>query len=154
MNDVFDGRADHKTVNRLGAIAEYASRNNSVGKHVLGSLLVVFGALLIGASIAGFITTFGSSSILSAWGFSLGLSLLETEFVLGLASSLTAITGIGLTFLQVLTQLNQEQIFLRNLLRLTKGLSRAMSHHQIVVLYSINIHFLHCITCHTLYSNR
>ncbi|KTC82384.1 hypothetical protein Lche_0648 [Legionella cherrii] len=124
LNDVFEGRADHKTVNRLGAIAEYASRNNSVGKHVLGSLLVVFGALLIGASIAGFITTFGSSSILSAWGFSLGLSLLETEFVLGLASSLTAITGIGLTFFAGPDAIKSGTDFSQELIKINQGIEQ------------------------------
>ncbi|WP_131778874.1 hypothetical protein [Legionella bozemanae] len=98
LNDVFFNPTDKQAASRLGDIAEYASGNNSVGKQVLGSLLIVFGALLISASVAGFIMTLGSSSVLSAWGFSLGLCLFETELVFGIASSLAAVTGIGLTF--------------------------------------------------------
>lgn len=98
LNNVFVNPTDKQSAKRLGEIAECASGNNSVGKHVLGGLLIVFGALLISASVVGFITTFGSSSVLSAWGFALGLSLFETEFVFGIASSLAATAGIGLTF--------------------------------------------------------
>ncbi|WP_131795205.1 hypothetical protein [Fluoribacter gormanii] len=89
---------DKQLATRLGKIAEHASGNKSIGTEVLGGLLIVFGALLICSSIVGFITTFGSSSVLSAWGISLGLSLLETELVFGIASTLTAATGVGLTF--------------------------------------------------------
>lgn len=98
LNDVLTNPADKQSAKRLGEIAEYASGNSSVGKQVLGGLLIVLGALLIGASVAGFITTCGSSSVLSAWGFSLGLSLLGTELVFGIASSLAAAAGVGLTF--------------------------------------------------------
>ncbi|MGM9452615.1 hypothetical protein ACTAZI_04680 [Legionella bozemanae] len=98
LNDVFVNPADKHAAKRLGEIAEYASGNSSVGKQVLGGLLIVFGALLISASVVSFITTFGSSSVLSAGGFALGLSLFETEFVFGIASSLAAAAGIGLTF--------------------------------------------------------
>ncbi|KTD40016.1 hypothetical protein [Legionella parisiensis] len=98
LNDVLVNPTDKQAAKRLGEIAEYASGNSSVGKQVLGGLLIVFGALLISASVVGFITTFGSSSVLSAWGFALGLSLFETEFVFGIASSLAAAAGISLTF--------------------------------------------------------
>lgn len=98
LNDVLVNPTDKQAAKRLGEIAEYASGNSSIGKQVLGGLLIVLGALLISASVIGFITTFGSSSVLSAWGFALGLSLFETEFAFGIASSLVAATGIGLTF--------------------------------------------------------
>ncbi|WP_240920602.1 hypothetical protein [Legionella longbeachae] len=44
------------------------------------------------------VTTFGSSSALSAVGIALGLSLLQTQVVLGVTSTVAAATGIGLTF--------------------------------------------------------
>ncbi|WP_454782932.1 hypothetical protein [Legionella sp. WA2022007384] len=98
LNVALVNPTDKESATRLGAIAEHASGSTSIGKQVLGSLLIVFGALLICGSIAGFIATSGSSSILSAWGISLGLGILETELVFGIASTLAAATGIGLTF--------------------------------------------------------
>ncbi|WP_392538904.1 hypothetical protein [Legionella sp. 227] len=98
LNSAFVNPADQHAAKCLGDIAEYASGSNAVGKKVLGGLLIAAGCLLICASVAGFFTTFGSSSLLSAWGIALGLGLLETELVFGVASSLAAVTGIGLTF--------------------------------------------------------
>ncbi|CAM2745901.1 Uncharacterised protein [Legionella steigerwaltii] len=98
LNSVLTNFTDKQVGKRLGDIAEYASGSNSVGKQVLGGLLIVLGILLIGASVAGFLATLGSSSLLSAWGISLGLALFEMELVCGIASSLAAATGIGLTF--------------------------------------------------------
>ncbi len=98
LGEVFHNPNDAQAAKRLGDIAEYASGNGSVGKQILGGLLIVLGVLLIGASIAGFVATLGSSSILSSWGFALGLGLFEAEIVLGVASTVAAVTGIGLTF--------------------------------------------------------
>ncbi|QMT61269.1 hypothetical protein [Legionella sp. PC997] len=98
LNSALVNPTDKQLAQRLGDIAAYTSGSNSTGKQVLGGLLIVLGALLICSSIAGFITTCGSSSVLSAWGFSLGLSLLETELAFGIASTLAAATGVGLTF--------------------------------------------------------
>ncbi|MCE0724765.1 MULTISPECIES: hypothetical protein [Legionella] len=98
LNDALAKPRDKQAARRLGDIAEYASGSTSVGKQVLGGLLIVCGTLLMSASIAVFITTFCSSSVLSAWGFALGLSLFEAELVFGITSSLAAATGIGLTF--------------------------------------------------------
>lgn len=89
---------DMQTIKRLGDIAEYASGSPSVGKKVLGGLMIALGVLLIGASVAGLVTTFGSSSALSAVGVALGLSLLQTQVVLGVTSTVAAVSGIGLTF--------------------------------------------------------
>ncbi|KTD05954.1 hypothetical protein Lgra_2731 [Legionella gratiana] len=89
---------DMQAAKRLGGIAEYASGSASVGKQVLGGLLIALGVLLVGASVAGFVASFGSSSALSAVGMALGLSLLQTQVVLGVTSSLAAASGIGLTF--------------------------------------------------------
>ncbi|WP_115711184.1 hypothetical protein [Legionella sainthelensi] len=98
LTDALNNPNDLQAVKRLGDIAEFASGSPSVGKQVLGGLLIALGVLLIGASIAGLVTTFGSSSALSAVGITLGLSLLQTQVVLGVTSTIAAATGIGLTF--------------------------------------------------------
>lgn len=98
LTDVFNNPNDIQAAKRLGDIAEFASGSPSVGKQVLGGLLIALGVLLIGASVAGLVTTLGSSSALSAVGIALGLSLLQTQVVLGVTSTVVAATGIGLTF--------------------------------------------------------
>lgn len=92
---------------------------------MLGGLLIALGVLLIGASVAGLVTTFGSSSALSAVGIALGLSLLQTQVVLGVTSTIAAATGIGLTFLQVQihSNLDNAKVYLKDLLMLKKMLS-------------------------------
>lgn len=98
LTDALNNPNDVQAIKRLGDIAECASGSPSVGKQVLGGLLIALGVLLIGASVAGMVTTFGSSSALSAVGIALGLSLLQTQVVLGVTSTVAAATGIGLTF--------------------------------------------------------
>lgn len=98
LGEALANPTDMHTAKRLGDIAEHASGNASVGKQVLGGLLIALGVLLIGASIAGFVTTLGSSSVLSACGMTLGIGLLQTQVVLGVASTVAAASGIGLTF--------------------------------------------------------
>lgn len=89
---------DKLTAQRLTTMAEHASGSPSVGKQVLGGLLVVLGVLTIAASITALAFTFGSSSILSAWGMALGLGLIQAQCVAGVSLSLTAVAGAGLTF--------------------------------------------------------
>ncbi|MBI2786196.1 MAG: hypothetical protein HYX60_07810 [Legionella longbeachae] len=98
LAEVFNNPNNQQAINSLAHIADFASGSTSVGNPVLGGLLSVLGVLLIGASMAGFLATFGSSSILSVWGATLGLSLLEAEIVCGVTSSLFAVSGLGLTF--------------------------------------------------------
>jgi predicted phage tail protein len=89
--------ADIQVAQHLLDMVDYTSGASSVNKQVLGSLLVVAGVLLAAASIALFATTFGTSALLSAWGFALGLSMMQTQIVVGVGCSLTAAAGAGLT---------------------------------------------------------
>lgn len=95
---VYHNPTDFQAAKYLGDMATHASGASSFGKKLAGSLLVVVGALLIGASIAALVATCGSSSLLSAWGVALGLSLLHTQVIAGIGFSLTAVAGAGLTF--------------------------------------------------------
>lgn len=96
--NVYNNPADMRAAKRLGDMAEYATGAASLSKKVLGSLLVVVGTLLIGVSIAAFVTSLGSSSLLSAWGLAIGFSLLQMQIAAGVAFSLTTAAGAGLTF--------------------------------------------------------
>lgn len=96
--DVFNNPSNKQAAKHLADIAEHASGHFSVGKQVLGGLVVVLGAVLIAASVAGFVASFGSSSLLSAWGVALGMSLAQTGIACVVSSSVFAATGLGLTF--------------------------------------------------------
>lgn len=90
--NAYNNPADSQATKRLLDMAEYASGTGSLGKKVLGGLLVALGALLIVASIASFFATMGSSSLLSAGGVALGLTFI------GLTFATSAAAGVGLTF--------------------------------------------------------
>lgn len=96
--NVYNNPGDMHAAKRLGDMADYATGAASLSKKVLGSLLVVVGTLLIGVSTAAFVTSLGSSALLSAWGLAIGLSLLQMQIAGGIAFSLTTATGAGLTF--------------------------------------------------------
>jgi hypothetical protein len=98
LTEVFNKPTDKQAAKHLADIAESSSGHTSVGKQVLGGLVVVLGVLLIATSIAGFVASLGSSSILSAWGVALGLSLAQAEIACAVTSSVLAGTGLGLTF--------------------------------------------------------
>ena len=70
LNAVYHNFVDDQTAKRLSDIAEYASGSPSIGKQVLGALLVVFGGLLIATCIAGCVTAF-ASSLFCAWAITL-----------------------------------------------------------------------------------
>ncbi|MGL5741288.1 MAG: hypothetical protein ACRCXC_01410 [Legionella sp.] len=89
---------DMQSARRLSTLAEHASGSTSVGKQVLGGLVIALGVVLIGASVAGFLGTYGFGAPLCACGMLLGLALFEAEVVLTVASSIVAATGLGLTF--------------------------------------------------------
>jgi predicted phage tail protein len=83
---------DMVAAQRLRQLAETTSGHPVLSKKLAGALLVVLGFLLISASVAGLVVTFGGSSALSAGGISVGVALA------GAGCSLGAVTGIGVTF--------------------------------------------------------
>ncbi|KTD20209.1 Uncharacterised protein [Legionella lansingensis] len=85
-------------INHLGTLADHASGTPSLGRKFVGTLLVIAGLLIIGASIAGLAATFGSSSFFSAYGVAFGLSLLQFEISFGALFTFSAIAGSSLTF--------------------------------------------------------
>lgn len=86
-----------RVAERIGELAEVASGAPSLGKKVLGGFIVVLGILVIGGSLAGLAATCGGSSLLTAYGIGIGLSLIETQIGLAFGFSLTAVLGVGLT---------------------------------------------------------
>ena len=89
---------DHATTRHLSQLASVAAGAPSIGKKVAGALMAVVGVILIAASVACLAATFGGSALASGFGMGLGVSLLSSQVVLGVSSSLTALTGMGLTF--------------------------------------------------------
>lgn len=81
LTNLYNNPADVRAATRLGDMAEYATGAASLGKKLLGSLLVVLGLLLIAASIAILLSPVGACSVFSAWGLALGMDALVTEAV-------------------------------------------------------------------------
>lgn len=131
LTEALNNPNDMQAAKRLGDIAEYASGSPSVGKQVLGGILIALGVLLIGASVAGLVTTFGSSSALSAVGMALGLSLLQTQVVLGVTSTVAAATGIGLTFFTGpnTVKSGQRQGLSQRLIDVKEGVEHSVTYH-------------------------
>lgn len=98
LTEIYHDPTHTVALTHLSHLTQHASGTSSVGKKVLGGLLVVLGLAVIGISIASFATTCGASSLLSAWGLSLGISLLNTQIGIGVGLYVTAAAGTGLTF--------------------------------------------------------
>lgn len=96
--DILKKTPKSDTGNHLSLLTEYASGAPSIGKQIGGALLAVIGLLLIAASVAALLLTFGSTSLFTAFGIALGLSLLQFEITAGVVFSLTAAASAGLTF--------------------------------------------------------
>lgn len=91
--------SDSRATGRLFHMAEQATGASSLGKKLLGALMVVLGALMVTTSILAFASSLGSTSALSAWGCALGLNLIQTQVAaFTLSCSITAAVGTGLTF--------------------------------------------------------
>lgn len=89
---------DTKAAERLFFIAEHATGASSMSRKVLGSLLLVLGCLVIGGSIFAFVSTMGSSSLLSTWGMALGFNIIQMQAAISASCSLTTAIGAGLSF--------------------------------------------------------
>lgn len=88
-----------RATERLHHIAEQATGTSSVGKKLLGALMVVLGAMMVITSLAAFASSLGSTSALSAWGSAFGLHLIQTQVAaLTLSCTITAAVASGLTF--------------------------------------------------------
>ncbi|MDI1352781.1 MAG: hypothetical protein PSV35_08485, partial [bacterium] len=88
---------DSVVINHLAILAASASGKPSLGQKVVGAILAVLGVLLMAASIAGLVFSLGSSSFLSAFGASLGFSLLASQISVGVIGSLATATSAGIT---------------------------------------------------------
>lgn len=71
---------------------------SSLGKKIAGAILAIVGILLIAASIATLVATFGGSSLVSSVGIAFGISLLSSQIVLSTTAGVAAVAGAGLTF--------------------------------------------------------
>ncbi|MDR3501084.1 MAG: hypothetical protein P4L79_00700 [Legionella sp.] len=91
--------SNSRAAGRLFHMAEQATGASSLGKKLLGALMVVLGAVMITTSVLAFASSLGSTSALSIWGSALGLNLIQTQVAaLSLSCSITAAVGTGLTF--------------------------------------------------------
>ena len=88
-------RGNLRATERLLHMAEQAQGTYSLGKKLLGSLMVVIGVLMVITSALAFASSLGGASVFSAWGSVLGLHLIQTQVA---ALSLSAAAGTGLTF--------------------------------------------------------
>lgn len=89
---------NQEAAKHLFYLAEHATGNVSVTKQVLGGLLIAVGCMMIAASAGLFLSTMGSSSMLSIWGGTLGLNILQTQAAISTACSITTAIGTGLSF--------------------------------------------------------
>jgi hypothetical protein len=96
LHAVANNPNDRKAKHHLSQLANVASGHPQIGKQIAGALLMIAGLLLIAASIALLVTTFGGSAPASAVGIGLGL---KVTFAAGAA--LTATAAIGSTFFGV-----------------------------------------------------
>jgi hypothetical protein len=91
-------RQDQAAIQHLGLLANAASGSSSTGKKIAGALFALVGVLLIAASIACLVATFGGSALASGFGAALGLSLIQSQICLGITASVTAVAGTSLSF--------------------------------------------------------
>jgi hypothetical protein len=90
--------SDTTSTQHLSVLANAASGSPSIGKKVAGALSALVGFLLLAASIACLVATFGGSSLASGFGAALGISLIQSQICLGVSASVTAVAGSSLGF--------------------------------------------------------
>jgi hypothetical protein len=96
MWQVINHRQDSASIQHLGLLANAASGSPSIGKKVAGALTALVGFLLLTASIACLVATFGGSSLASGFGAALGISIIQSQICLGVSASVTAVAASGL----------------------------------------------------------
>ncbi len=91
--------SNSRALERLLHMTDQATGASSFGKKLLGALMIVLGVAMIATSVLAFVSGLGSTTALSIWGSTLGLSLIQTQVAaLTLSCSITAAMGTGLTF--------------------------------------------------------
>lgn len=83
----------HSVIQHLTKLADLAQGKPILSKKIVGALFAVIGVALIAASLTCLAFTFGGSSLASAMGVTVGLSMINSQIALGVCASIGFFSG-------------------------------------------------------------